>query len=220
MSHYPERIVCLTEETTETLYLLGQGRSHRRRFRLHRPSPRGTAETEGLGVHQRALRQDRSAAAGPGARLFRSPGRPRRGTGPARHRRRDVQPAIDCRNPADDPDAGRPGRLSAGCRAARRRSRSRPRADPRGRLAPAAASRVLRRVGRPADLGHPLGGRAGDDRRRRPDLSRAGWRAARRRIASSTHRKSSAAIRRSSSRRGAARRSTSIGSGSAPGGTR
>ena len=25
-SHYPERIVCLTEETTETLYLLGQGR--------------------------------------------------------------------------------------------------------------------------------------------------------------------------------------------------
>src|SRR3989442_10158032 len=25
MTHYPERIVCLTEETTETLYLLGQG---------------------------------------------------------------------------------------------------------------------------------------------------------------------------------------------------
>lgn len=25
MSRYPERIVCLTEETTETLYLLGQG---------------------------------------------------------------------------------------------------------------------------------------------------------------------------------------------------
>src|SRR3954453_16551831 len=25
MSSYPERIVCLTEETTETLYLLGQG---------------------------------------------------------------------------------------------------------------------------------------------------------------------------------------------------
>ena len=25
MSHYPQRIVCLTEETTETLYLLGQG---------------------------------------------------------------------------------------------------------------------------------------------------------------------------------------------------
>ena len=24
MSHYPERIVCLTEETTELLYLLGQ----------------------------------------------------------------------------------------------------------------------------------------------------------------------------------------------------
>ena len=25
MSQYPQRIVCLTEETTETLYLLGQG---------------------------------------------------------------------------------------------------------------------------------------------------------------------------------------------------
>src|SRR5213594_2725483 len=25
MTRYPERIVCLTEETTETLYLLGQG---------------------------------------------------------------------------------------------------------------------------------------------------------------------------------------------------
>src|SRR5216684_939871 len=25
MTHYPERIICLTEETTETLYLLGQG---------------------------------------------------------------------------------------------------------------------------------------------------------------------------------------------------
>src|SRR5215831_20180182 len=25
MSHHPQRIVCLTEETTETLYLLGQG---------------------------------------------------------------------------------------------------------------------------------------------------------------------------------------------------
>src|SRR5438270_11907209 len=25
MARYPERIVCLTEETTETLYLLGQG---------------------------------------------------------------------------------------------------------------------------------------------------------------------------------------------------
>ena len=25
MSGYPDRIVCLTEETTETLYLLGEG---------------------------------------------------------------------------------------------------------------------------------------------------------------------------------------------------
>ena len=88
------------------------GRSHCRRVRLHRPSAGGAAETEGLGVHQRAVRQDRGAPPGSGAGLLRSPGRPRRRAGPARHCRRDVQPAIDCRNPADDPDAGRPGRLS------------------------------------------------------------------------------------------------------------
>ena len=88
------------------------GRSHRRRVRLHRASAGGAAEAEGLGVHQRAVRQDRGAAAGSGARVLRSAGRSRRRAGPARHRRRDVQPAIGRRDPADDPDARRPGRLS------------------------------------------------------------------------------------------------------------
>ena len=35
MSRYPQRIVCLTEETTETLYLLGQGDYRRRISRTH-----------------------------------------------------------------------------------------------------------------------------------------------------------------------------------------
>ena len=52
--------------------------------------------------------------------------------------------------------------------------------------AAAPAARVLRGMGRPADLRHPLGRGAGRDRRRRPDLSRAARREARRRIASST----------------------------------
>ena len=38
-----ERIVCLTEETVETLYLLGEQRPHRRHFRLHRAAAAGAA---------------------------------------------------------------------------------------------------------------------------------------------------------------------------------
>ena len=37
-SNGPQRIVCLTEETTETLYLLGEQDPDRRHFRLHLPS--------------------------------------------------------------------------------------------------------------------------------------------------------------------------------------
>ena len=50
---YPHRIVCLTEETTETLYLLGRRRSRRRRVRLHGAAAGGAAEAAGVGVHQR-----------------------------------------------------------------------------------------------------------------------------------------------------------------------
>jgi iron complex transport system substrate-binding protein len=62
VSAYPERIVCLTEETTETLYLLGEG--HRvagiSGYTLRRA--RSAGKTEGLVVHLSAVRQDRSVA--------------------------------------------------------------------------------------------------------------------------------------------------------------
>ena len=51
--------------------------------------------------------------AGPGPGLLRSPGGSRGGADPPRHCGRHLQPAIGRRNPADDPDARRPGRLSA-----------------------------------------------------------------------------------------------------------
>ena len=51
---YPSRIVCLTEETTETLYLLGQGdRIVGVSGYTVRPP-----EAEGIRVHQREVRQD------------------------------------------------------------------------------------------------------------------------------------------------------------------
>ena len=56
----------------------------------------------------------------------------------------------------------------------------------------AASACVLRGMGRPADLGHPVGRRARRDRRRRPDLPRAAQRRPRARIASSIREKSSA----------------------------
>ena len=40
----PERIVCLTEETVETLYLLGEDAPHRRRVRLCGAAAAGAAE--------------------------------------------------------------------------------------------------------------------------------------------------------------------------------
>ena len=52
---FPQRIVCLTEETTETLYLLGED------WRIVgisgftvRPAARAAREAAGLGLHQRA----------------------------------------------------------------------------------------------------------------------------------------------------------------------
>ena len=63
MTRFPQRIVCLTEETTETLYLLGQGdRIVGVSGYTVRP-PEARAEAEGLRVHQRTLRHDRSSSA-------------------------------------------------------------------------------------------------------------------------------------------------------------
>jgi iron complex transport system substrate-binding protein len=53
---YPSRIVCLTEETTETLYLLGEGdRVVGVSGYTVRP-PQSASEAESVGVHQREIR--------------------------------------------------------------------------------------------------------------------------------------------------------------------
>ena len=103
MSEYPSRIVCLTEETTETSISSVRGGSRCRSLRLYGASAGGAAEAEGVGVHQREVRQDRSAAAGSRARRFRSAGRSRRRAREARHPGRRVQSAQRRRDPADDP---------------------------------------------------------------------------------------------------------------------
>ena len=94
------------------------GTPGRRRFRLHRPADRGTAQAEGVGVHQRTVRQDRRAATGPGAGVFRPAGGSRLGAGAAWSGGGRIQPAKRRRDPADDPDARGPGRLSDSGRSA------------------------------------------------------------------------------------------------------
>ena len=133
--HYPSRIVCLTEETTETLYLLGEGDRIVGVSGYTVPPARGAAEAEGLGVHQRAVRQDRGAQAGPGARVLGSAGRHRARADPARLSRLHLQPAQRRRDPPDDPDrrrAGRPGGRRRRARVARwKRGSTRSGAQPR-----------------------------------------------------------------------------------------
>ena len=74
---YPARIVCLTEETTETLYLLGEGdRVVGVSGYTVRP-PEARQKPQHLGIHQREVRQDRSAEAGSDPRLLGPPGRHR-----------------------------------------------------------------------------------------------------------------------------------------------
>ena len=74
----PQRIVCLTEETTETLYLLGEGdRVVGVSGYTVRP-PEARAEAAHLGASSRAVRRHRGARAGPDPRLLRSAGRDRR----------------------------------------------------------------------------------------------------------------------------------------------
>ena len=76
---FPQRIVCLTEETTETLYLLGE---ERRIVGISgftvRPPPRPAREAAGLRVHEREPGAHRQARARSCARLLGSPGRYRR----------------------------------------------------------------------------------------------------------------------------------------------
>ena len=168
---YPERIVCLTEETTETLYLLGEDARivgisgfTVRPPRARREKPKVSAFTSAKIDRIVALEPDlvlgfsdlqadiaaELARAGIEVHLFNH--RERRG------------------NPAHDPHARRhdrlrgeggrrsPPRLEAGVEAIRARSRA----------AAAPAARLLRGMGRAADRRHPLGRRAhrGGGRRR------------------------------------------------------
>ena len=70
-----------------------RGRPRGRRLRLHGAAARGPAQAARVGVHQRPLRQDRSAAPRPDPRLLGSPGRHRRRADQARLSGDGVQPA-------------------------------------------------------------------------------------------------------------------------------
>ena len=72
---FPRRIVCLTEETTETLYLLGEGDARGRDLRLHRAPGRGPRQAQGVVVPACALRQDRGARTGSDPGVLGSAGR-------------------------------------------------------------------------------------------------------------------------------------------------
>ena len=130
----PSRIVCLTEETTETLYLLGDGRSDRRRLGLHGPAaearqkPRVSAFTH--------ARYDRIEAleARSHSRLLRPAGGHRRRTDSSRLPGRRLQPAHGCRDPADD---SRCSAVWSGC------------ADRADALAVAPGARISTRIQRP-----------------------------------------------------------------------
>ena len=124
---YPTRIVCLTEETTETLYLLGEEARIVGISGFTVRPPRARREKPGVGVHQREDRQDRGAAAGPRARLLRPAGRHRRGAHPRRHRGARLQSSQRRRDPAHDRDARRHGGLRGEGADARRGARGRAR---------------------------------------------------------------------------------------------
>ena len=174
MSGYPSRIVCLTEETTETLYLLGEGdrmvgvSGYTVRPPEARKKPRVSAFIHAKYERIEALEpdlilgfSDLQANIAVGADQARLPGD-------------GVQPAQRRRDPADDSDSGRARRLPGASRSAGLESRTRARCDSRSRGAAAdTATRVLRGMGRAADLRHQVGRGAGGDRRRRLDLPRA-----------------------------------------------
>ena len=197
MTRYPARIVCLTEETTETLYLLGQGDR--------------IVGVSGYTVRPPEARQKPKVSAFINARFdkiealdriwcWRSricrPISRRSWSGAA-----STVVTFNQRSVAEILQMIRMLGGLVGCQAAGRSARRSPRARPRSRSAqsaarfPAAAARVLRGVGRPADLGHPLGRGARRDRRRRADFPGARRRAAREGSHRRSRRRSRGAIR-------------------------
>ena len=110
----PQRIVCLTEETVETLYLLGEERRivgvsgyAVRPPRVRREKPRVSAFIT-ADVPKILALEARS-----GADVLRPAGRHRRRTDPPGRRGACVQPARRRRHPRDDPHARRAGRRRA-----------------------------------------------------------------------------------------------------------
>ena len=116
----PERIVCLTEETVETLYLLGEERRIAgvsgyavRPPQVRREKPRVSAFISADFEKIVALR------ARPGADLLGPAGRHRGRADPPQHRGACVQPARRRRHLRDDPHARRAGRRDREGRGAR-----------------------------------------------------------------------------------------------------
>ena len=174
---YPHRIVCLTEETTETLYLLGEGdrvvgvSGYTVRPPEARKKPRVSAFINADFDKIEALCGPTLIFAFSDLQADIAAELVRRGY-PVVH----VQSAIGGRDPADD------ARWSAASSARADRARTLvaelqrgPRGDSRDvrpRMA-AAAPRLLRGMGRPADLGDSVGRGAGRDCRRRRRSSRS-----------------------------------------------
>ena len=156
---YPSRIICLTEETTETLYLLGEGdrvvgvSAYTVRPPEARRKPRVSAFINAN------FEQDRGPATRRDLRVLGPAGRHRRRTGAPWLPRLHLQPAVGGGDSADDPRRRRDRRPGGSGRGAGRQAEVGSRVDRgcRRRVAPA-APRVLRGVGRPADLGDPVGG--------------------------------------------------------------
>ena len=171
---YPQRIVCLTEETTETLYLLGQGErvvgvsGYTVRPLEARKKPKVSAFINARFDKIEALKPDLVLAFSDlQADLVRE--LVRRGMAVVTFNQRTVAEILQMIRML--------GGL-VGCqtrsRAARRSARGGSRRHPAiGRAFSDETPSVLRGMGRPADLGDPLGRGARRDRRRRTDLSRA-----------------------------------------------
>ena len=217
---YPSRIVCLTEEPTEVLYLLGE--QHRivgisgftvRPPIARREKPKVSAFT------QREDRPDPGARTGSRDRLLRYPGRDRPATWSAQGSRSGQQPPQCRRHPRLRPPARRDGRRGARAEAC---GRGLPRRDIaasrcRGNLLASAAAGLLRGMGRAVDQRRSAGSaELIGDRRRRRRLPGTRDAAAGDATASSPIRAEPCGARRtSSSARGAARSSGRAGRGAA-----
>src|SRR5580704_15017078 len=108
----PNRILCLTEETVETLYLLGeQGRPHRRDLRLCRaPTAGPPREASSERFHLSEYRHDPHTETRPRPDVLRSAGGYRRRSRSPWTRGPCLQSANHFREPRHDPNAGRDGR--------------------------------------------------------------------------------------------------------------